>query len=161
MQVSGSLKFDGAATDRANPQRLAKLVGIKPRDLVFLAGSTQAPEEAFAVECFRRLSSEHPELRLILVPRHPERFDEVARMVEKASGCVWQRRSQFHDAGAMSRSCVLLVDTIGELGAWWGAAHIGFVGGSLGSRGSQNMSRRPMAWRSRSGRARAFATSFR
>ncbi|MCA9207069.1 MAG: 3-deoxy-D-manno-octulosonic acid transferase [Planctomycetales bacterium] len=140
VQVSGSLKFDGAATERANPatQRLAKLVGIEPGDLVFLAGSTQAPEEAFAVECFRRLSPEHPELRLILVPRHPERFDEVARILE-ASSCMWQRRSQLHDAGAMSEARILLVDTIGELGAWWGAAHIGFVGGSLGSRGGQNM----------------------
>jgi 3-deoxy-D-manno-octulosonic-acid transferase len=78
-------------------------------------------------------------LRLILVPRHPERFDVVARLLD-ASGLPWQRRSQLEPPakpGADTR--ILLVDTIGELGAWWGTATIAFVGGSFGSRGGQNM----------------------
>jgi 3-deoxy-D-manno-octulosonic-acid transferase len=138
ISVTGSLKFDGAATDRANlaTARLAALAGFADDDIVFLAGSTQEPEEALALAAFRQLSSAHPRLRMVIVPRHPDRFAAVAAMLD-ASGVAWQRRSELpshkRDAG------VLLVDAVGELGAWWGAAQIGFVGGSLSNRGGQNM----------------------
>lgn len=147
VRVTGSLKYDGAQTDRGNPrtQRLRRLAGLRTDDVVFLAGSTQAPEEQLAMAAYQRLAIEHPQLRLILVPRHPERFDAVADMLQ-ASGVAFVRRSQLDEADfvpsdypSTSTRPVLLVDTIGELGAWWGAAHIGFVGGSLGSRGGQNM----------------------
>ena len=62
-----------------------------------------------------------PRLRLILVPRHPERFDEVAALLA-ASGVAWQRRSQLDVEGVRAEARVLLVDTVGELGAWWGTA---------------------------------------
>jgi 3-deoxy-D-manno-octulosonic-acid transferase len=85
---------DGAETDRNNPttQRLAKLAGLEPRHVVFLAGSTQESEEEVVLETYRRLSSPWPDLRLIVVPRHPERFDAVARLLD-ASGVAWQRRT--------------------------------------------------------------------
>jgi 3-deoxy-D-manno-octulosonic-acid transferase len=138
--VTGSVKFDGARTERNPPQsrRLAQLAGIGDDDVVFLAGSTQAPEEQIAMESYLRLRERHPRLRLILVPRHPERFDEVAALLDRA-GVAWQRRSQLERDGANRAARVLLVDTIGELGAWWATAAVGFVGGSLGSRGGQNM----------------------
>ncbi len=124
----------------------------------FLAGSTQAPEERLALEAFQALAGEHPRLRLIIVPRHPHRFDEVASLLDQ-SGVAWQRRSELDkgrkaeggrrkaaDGGTIevpssaALSRILLVDTVGELGAWWGTAAIGFVGGSLfSSRGGQNM----------------------
>lgn len=138
--VTGSIKFDGAQTDRGNAttRRLAALAGIEPQDRVFLAGSTQAPEERLAVEAYQTLSKEDPALRLVIVPRHPERFDEVATMLDQ-SGVQWQRRSQLERWSGAVAPRVLLVDTVGELGAWWGTADIAFVGGSLGSRGGQNM----------------------
>ena len=150
VQVTGSMKYDGAQTDRNNPAtcRLAAVAGIEPDDIVFLAGSTQEPEESIALEVFRRLSPDWPQLRLIIVPRHPERFEFVARMLD-ASGVAWQRRTRLgagseeqgaghkNDGSPMPR--VLLVDSVGELGAWWGTAQIAFVGGSLGNRGGQNM----------------------
>jgi 3-deoxy-D-manno-octulosonic-acid transferase len=164
--ISGSLKYDGAQTDRKNPrtQALRELAGISDHEIVFLAGSTQEPEEQYAVDIFRRLAPQHPRLRLIIVPRHPERFDAVAKLLE-ASNLRWQRRSELANQppakpGAASVSLVqslnrsaisqppappgvpapvLLVDTIGELGAWWGVAQIAFVGGSFGDRGGQNM----------------------
>lgn len=140
VNITGSMKFDGAQTNRGNPatRRLSELAGISENDIVFLAGSTQEPEEALAIATFRELSAEHPRLRLILVPRHRERFDEVARLLD-ASGLPWQRRSRLEADGADSRAQILFVDAIGELGAWWGTAEIAFVGGSLGSRGGQNM----------------------
>src|SRR5689334_10774979 len=92
--VTGSLKYDGAQTDRNNPrtQSLRQLASIAGDDIVFLAGSTQDPEEQYALDIFRRLSPQHPPLRLILVPRHPERFDAVAQLLD-ASSIPWQRRS--------------------------------------------------------------------
>lgn len=140
VQVTGSIKFDGACTDRMNAttQRLAALAGIVPRDIVFLAGSTQAPEESLALAAFRALAAKHDALRLILVPRHPERFAEVARLLDD-SGIRWQRRSSLESAGPDPQARVLLVDAVGELAAWWGTARIAFVGGSLGKRGGQNM----------------------
>jgi 3-deoxy-D-manno-octulosonic-acid transferase len=104
VNVTGSVKFDGAMTDRNNPQsqRLAGLAGIESTDVVFLAGSTQHPEEALAIQAFRTLASKFPALRLILVPRHPERFEEVARLLER-SGLHWQRRSALsQEPGARS-----------------------------------------------------------
>lgn len=160
VRVTGSLKFDGAQGDRSNAktQQLAKLAGISPHDVIFLAGSTQDPEERLALEAFTALAEKHPRLKLILVPRHPHRFDEVAALLDQ-SGLPWRRRSQLNaseiDQGAVANQKIspfgpyttlsspfriLLVDTVGELGAWWGTAAIGFVGGSLfSSRGGQNM----------------------
>jgi 3-deoxy-D-manno-octulosonic-acid transferase len=168
VNATGSLKFDGAQTDRANPRtaELRRLVGLHDGDPVLLVGSTQVPEEEYALTVLERLSADFPKLRLIIVPRHPERFAEVAELVA-ASGLPWQRRSEAPPAmrsiaasaegsslkapvnslanDGISREAtprpwrVLLVDTIGELGAWWGAATIGFVGGSFGDRGGQNM----------------------
>ena len=138
--VTGSIKFDGALTDRLNPatQRLRSLWHLADDDVVFLAGSTQHPEEQLAVEVFKTLAGAHPRLRLILVPRHPERFDEVAEMLAR-QGLDWQRRSQLNESSPDGRAAILLVDMVGELGAWWGTARTGFVGGSMGSRGGQNM----------------------
>jgi 3-deoxy-D-manno-octulosonic-acid transferase len=141
VQVTGSLKYDGAQTDRQNPrtQALRELAGISADDIVFLAGSTQEPEEQIALDVFRRLSPAYPRLRLILVPRHPERFNEVANHLD-ASNFRWTRRSLLAPRSSPPASArVLLVDSVGELGAWWGAAHVAFVGGSFGTRGGQNM----------------------
>jgi 3-deoxy-D-manno-octulosonic-acid transferase len=152
VHVTGSMKFDGAQMDRDNPatRQLAALAGFAPNNVIFLAGSTQEPEEQLALDAFRRLSRRHPNLRLVLVPRHPERFDAVARMLSD-SGVGWQRRSALASPSAPSTPNpdsrpptpasppVLLVDAVGELGAWWGTASIAFVGGSLGRRGGQNM----------------------
>jgi len=141
LHVTGSVKFDGATTDRNNARtvQLKQLAGIGHSDIVFLAGSTQHPEEAYALEAYREAARQHPQLRLIITPRHPERFSEVASMLD-ASGIAWQRRTQLEQTPAAgSDARVLLVDVVGELGAWWGASHIAFVGGSMGKRGGQNM----------------------
>jgi len=155
IHVIGSLKFDGAVSDRNNPAtvRLRELAGIAKDDTVFLAGSTQSPEESFAVDVYEHLKEDFPQLRLILVPRHPERFDEVAAMLD-ARKVLWDRRSLLKDssdapptAESLEGGCshkavrprILLVDSVGELGDWWGMAAIAFVGGSMGTRGGQNM----------------------
>jgi len=147
IHVTGSIKFDGASTNRDNPatRKLRELWGLTDQHFVLLAGSTQESEEAVALRAFERLAAGHPRARLILVPRHPERFNEVAALLEQ-SPATWQRRSELQDGPPASTDhvaspepSVLLVDVIGELGAWWGTARAGFVGGSMGRRGGQNM----------------------
>ncbi len=140
--VTGSLKFDGATTDRDNPRTrtLRALADITDDEVVFIAGSTQSPEELYAIEIYQELSPQYPNLRLIVVPRHPERFEEVAKLMVH-SGLDWARRTELEarNCEAAKPPSAILVDTVGELGAWWGTATIGFVGGSFGSRGGQNM----------------------
>lgn len=140
VHVTGSVKFDGVETNRNNPNtsQLREQFGFAAEDIVFLAGSTQAPEEAYALENYHKLLPDFPNLRLVLVPRHPERFDEVAQLLDKA-GVSYERRSTIPPSAFSLPPSVVLVDTVGELGAWWGLATIGFVGGSFGSRGGQNM----------------------
>jgi 3-deoxy-D-manno-octulosonic-acid transferase len=75
----------------------------------------------------------------VLVPRHVERTAEIAALLD-AAGVAWQRRSRLEQQGGNPHARILLVDTTGELGWWWGMATIAFVGGSLdGKRGGQNM----------------------
>jgi len=142
--VSGSVKYDGAQSDRHNSRtrQMRELFGIQPDQLVWVAGSTQAPEEEIVLSIYRQAIVTHPNLRLILVPRQKDRFDEVARILEK-SGLTFLRRSQLSPAHCPLPTAycpLLLVDTIGELGAVWGLADVAFVGGSLdGKRGGQNM----------------------
>jgi 3-deoxy-D-manno-octulosonic-acid transferase len=153
--VTGSIKYDGALTARDNPRTAAlkDLFGVTADDLVWVAGSTLAPEEEVVLGIYQRAKEMHPNLRLFLVPRQPDRFDEVARLLEK-SGLEFVRRSAMTSdkpdiqarEGVVSPSLarrahtVVLVDTIGELGPLWGLADVAFVGGSLdGRRGGQNM----------------------
>jgi len=142
IRITGSIKFDGADTDRNNPEteRFRELAGISAKDIVFLAGSTQHPEESFAIDCYEHLKKDFPQLRLIIVPRHPERFGEVSALLD-AKEILWERRSALpHVIGTPGEHArVLLVDAVGELGGWWGTAAIAFVGGSMGKRGGQNM----------------------
>jgi 3-deoxy-D-manno-octulosonic-acid transferase len=176
VHVTGSMKFDGAQTERDNPatRRLAAMAGFSGDDVVWLAGSTQEPEESIVLDIFSRLAKEFPRLRLVIVPRHPDRFDAVARLIDQ-SGIAWQRRTELtchpersegspvgaavqlppqqdskvgttvelspqrNSLQSQQRPRILLVDAVGELGAWWGTAQIAFVGGSFGRRGGQNM----------------------
>lgn len=145
IDVTGNIKFDGATPDREHPEvamRRAMLSLNAPQEegerTVWLCGSTQSPEESLCLQAMSELLPRFPGLRMILVPRHAERFDEVAKLVE-ASGLPWIRRSQLTDAPTGTQWRVLLADSVGELRWWWGLADIGFVGGSFGSRGGQNM----------------------
>ena len=140
LHVTGSIKFDGVATDRSNPatESLRKLFRLSQAETVFMAGSTQEPEERLALQTWLECRKESPALRLILVPRHRERFDEVAKLIRDA-GVDVMRRSSWETSKRPSSAAVILLDTIGELSACWGLADIAFVGGSFGNRGGQNM----------------------
>jgi 3-deoxy-D-manno-octulosonic-acid transferase len=97
--VTGNIKFDRVESDRQNPKtaELRHSFSIQPDEQVFIAGSTQSPEEAFALDTWQSLRTEFPRLRLVLVPRHKERFEEVAALVHQR-GLPLRRRSQSRDA---------------------------------------------------------------
>jgi 3-deoxy-D-manno-octulosonic-acid transferase len=138
VSATGNVKYDGVQTERDNPRTraMAELFGIQPGETVWVAGSTQEPEERLCLETYAKARRLHPHLRLILVPRHRERFDEVAALLER-SGLPFVRRSRMSPGQAAP---IILGDSMGELGAIWGLADIAYVGGSLdGKRGGQNM----------------------
>jgi 3-deoxy-D-manno-octulosonic-acid transferase len=141
-RVTGSLKFDNAPRSRDTRQVAERInwAGVDAWHRVWCFGSTQAGEETLAMNVYHRLRQQHPELRLILVPRHPERFNQVAELITEAGDRVLRRSrddSQYDEQWDSDE--VILVDTIGELRHWWGVAHIATVGGSFGDRGGQNM----------------------
>lgn len=138
--VTGSVKFDNVAFDRQAPEvaALRTAVGIRPEQRVWLMGSTQSHEELPAVRALQNLQPDFPELKLIVVPRHPDRFDDVAKEIER-SGVRLLRRSSVVAPVPIDSWDVLLVDSVGELKWWWGLAEIAIVGGSFGARGGQNM----------------------
>lgn len=145
IQVTGSIKFDHVQTSRDNPktQDLRSLFNLRDEETVFIAGSTQEPEEVYILNTYQELKPEFPDLRLIIVPRHKERFDQVAETIRKTK-LPLVRKSELAEGNRIPdelslTSPVILLDTLGELSACWGLADIAFVGGSLGSRGGQNM----------------------
>lgn len=139
--VTGSMKYDNVTTRSGDGPQARASMGLDEKDVVWIAGSTHAPEERILVEIYTRLQKERPELRLVLAPRHNERADDVARMVELA-GLKPVRRSlqtaATPNAGGSGES-VLIVDTLGELSRLYAGADLVFVGGSLIPHGGQNI----------------------
>jgi 3-deoxy-D-manno-octulosonic-acid transferase len=144
VSITGSVKYDGLESDRNNQRtrELRKELGLSHSDLIFVAGSTMEGEEAAALAAYRAARLQHPSLRLIVVPRHAERFQEVAVWLELSGETVVRRSNPLKEPGPKSGAAppVILIDTIGELAAVWGLADLAFVGGSLvPGRGGQNM----------------------
>ncbi|MGB0738507.1 MAG: 3-deoxy-D-manno-octulosonic acid transferase [Planctomycetaceae bacterium] len=142
LHVTGSVKFDGVQTSRENAATIAlrKALAIPTEARVLVCGSTQDPEEKLGIDAWQVLRRDFPDLYLILVPRHRERFDQVATTVTEA-GHPLLRKSQAGSECSVGTGpeTIRLLDTIGELGACWGLADFAFVGGSFGNRGGQNM----------------------
>jgi 3-deoxy-D-manno-octulosonic-acid transferase len=138
--VTGNLKADGfAATTgeraRQRLQELTRLLGLRTGTLMLVGGSTHAPEERLLAEAWRAAV---PTARLVLVPRHPPRVDDVERDLA-ALGLDAQRLTRLRAGEAVDPSRPLIVDTIGELEAIYALSDLVFVGGSLTAHGGQNV----------------------
>jgi 3-deoxy-D-manno-octulosonic-acid transferase len=107
-----------------------------------VAGSTLDGEEEALLQAWPTVLAVEPDLLLVIAPRHPERFNHVAALLEK-SGAAWVRRSSWpsHWAGAprlLAPGQIVLLDTIGELASVYSLAAVAFVGGSLIPAGGHN-----------------------
>ena len=131
LMETGNLKFD-LPTGTALPPSLDWLAS---RSAVLVAGSTHEGEESALLAAWPAFAQQHPHCALVLVPRHPERFDAVARQIESA-GFPVRRRSQGDRLGP--DDSVYLADTMGELRTWYAHATACFIGGSLAPIGGHN-----------------------
>ncbi len=135
--VAGNLKFDVAPPpSREIVASLRDSFDRCATEPVLVCGSTLEDEEGALLSAFRTILSNHPKAVVIVAPRHPERFAEVAELVEKLGFRMW-RRSLW--SGEPLAGGVFLVDSIGELAAIYSLATVAFVGGSLVPRGGHNI----------------------
>jgi 3-deoxy-D-manno-octulosonic-acid transferase len=136
VRVAGNLKFDQPIPDAVDSRVWRGRLGIRGEALVWVAGSTHPGEEEAILRVFARVREHHPNLRLVVAPRAPERFGEVEALARRMGFSVL-RRSEAE--GSRERlTDVILLDTIGELAQVYGIAGVGFVGGSLIPKGGQN-----------------------
>ena len=140
VSVTGSIKFDVVIPPAAlaTGALLRQQFGVRP---VFLCASTREGEEGMILEAFQAARASLPQdVLLLIVPRHPQRFDEVAAMVADR-GLSLQRRSSLAAAGTGidPSTDVVLGDSMGEMFAYYSACDLAFIGGSLQPLGGQNL----------------------
>ena len=135
MQVSGNLKFEIAAPKETS-LTIELRRAISATTPVLVCGSTVEGEEEILLHAFQQVLRQWPHIVMVLAPRHPERFESVAQLVD-ASGVSFWRRSGWR--GAPLAGGVFLLDSIGELAPIYSLATVAFVGGSLVPRGGHNI----------------------
>ena len=142
VHVTGMLKYDTAeVAERLDGQdELAAAMGIVPADKLIVCGGTGPGEEKILLDVFAKLKRDHPAAKLAIVPRKPERFDEVAKLIA-AAGLPVARRSQRPDGcdADIPDGAVLLGDTMGELRKFYALGDCAFVGRSLVAMGGSDM----------------------
>lgn len=144
LQILGNLKYEAAADP--TPAHLPNFGA----EQIWIAASTVGPnergsithhqvdEDVIVIDAFKTLSSEFPKLLLIIAPRQPARFAEVARKLS-ASGLPFLRRTELREDSTLPLPGILLLDSIGELAGLYAQANVVFVGGSLAPRGGHNI----------------------
>lgn len=150
VSVLGNLKFDGLKpVSKAREAELRQKLGLSEKSFVIVAGSTHEGEELALLRAFAALKKEHSrssDLHLILVPRHPERFEVVAQLI-KQEGFALARYSLNESlagsgtagGGVGNLNPVYLLDTIGQLFDFYSLASVAFVGGTLAPIGGHNI----------------------
>lgn len=133
--TTGNLKYDSPEPPPL-PELEALVRRAADRRAVLVAGSTMRGEEALVLDAFARIGNGRRAL-LVLVPRHPERWDAVARLVEER-GLRILRRSRPEDVPGRSEVDVLLLDSLGELASLYRVATAAFIGGTLVPTGGHN-----------------------
>ncbi|MEP6221516.1 lipid IV(A) 3-deoxy-D-manno-octulosonic acid transferase, partial [Marinobacter sp.] len=145
VSVTGSIKFDVEVSDEVRAESSGLRAALGADRPVWIAASTHDGEDRQILEAHQQILEHFPNALLMIVPRHPERFDDVARLID-AMGLSLVRRSQSgSDGGGKVGSEVYLGDTMGELLMLYGASDVAFVGGSLIERGGHNPLE-PAAW---------------
>ncbi len=139
IRVTGTMKFDTAPPPEsfdADVTNLAQSMGLRTgEEPIWVCGSTGPGEERIILGIFKELLAIYPALRLVLVPRHPERFEEIAELIQSTGFRALRRSRRLQDIktpnDTTGRSPVILGDTMGELRKFYGLADVVFVGRSL------------------------------
>ena len=140
--VTGNIKFDNTSDAVHISKTQTCISANKPfeDEFIWVAGSTHDPEEQVVVDTYKSLKSSFPQLRLVIVPRHPERGNEICDLIKKEGLNYLQRSNSTNtEIAHADGSSIIVIDTIGELTSWWQRADAAFVGGSMTGRGGQNM----------------------
>ncbi len=134
IEVMGNLKFDISAN--ITQEEIQKYKDELKTDnfKVFIAASTHKGEDEIAIDSFKSLKVQHREAKLLLVPRHPQRYDEVCVLLNKA-GLRWGKRSQNDN---FAEKDIILLDTMGELSKLYSICYLAFIGGSFSDTGGHN-----------------------
>ncbi len=134
--VTGNIKHDAPADEGDAPVIWQRLLGVPAGASVWIAGSTHRGEESLVLDAHAGARARHADLVLIVAPRHPERVDEVERLIADR-GLAVVRRSELPKA--RKEGAVIVLDTVGELAQLYQLADVVFVGGSLVPSGGHNM----------------------
>jgi 3-deoxy-D-manno-octulosonic-acid transferase len=140
IRVTGNCKFDlpGDELDAAARERLGEELGVDPRRRWIVAGSTHPGEETLMLRALRQVRAQVPGVSLLLCPRHPDRFNEVAELVRR-EGLTLARSSQIDPAAPAPQADVTLLDRMGKLGEAYGLGEIAIVAGSFAPIGGHNL----------------------
>jgi len=136
VKTLGNIKFDVDIPQTTIDQGRQLKTGLFGGRFVWLIASTHKGEEAIFLEIFKQLKEKIPELLLVLVPRHPERFGEVKKLCDLQRYNVVTRTS---GAAVQNNTDVYLVDSMGELKMFYAASDVAFVGGSMVPTGGHNI----------------------
>jgi 3-deoxy-D-manno-octulosonic-acid transferase len=144
VDVTGNVKFDAKPPQPGEVvSRLEKAIHGAERGPVVVAASTMAGEEALLLAAWQEIRRQHARALLILAPRHPARFDQVAQLLSRG-GRTFVRRTELARTDTLQRDQlaaneILLLDTVGELAGIFALANLVFMGGSLVATGGHNL----------------------
>ncbi len=150
VHVLGNLKFESSyqLVEAENPFTRDDF-GLTAEECLFIGGSTFPGEEEMLIRIYDRLHARHPEVRLLLAPRHPRRFEEAAQVILSSGHPLWRRSTGFREGGPEADPPILLLDVMGELKNVYGLSDLVFIGKSMGltpaGAGGQNPLE-PAAW---------------
>jgi 3-deoxy-D-manno-octulosonic-acid transferase len=141
IQVIGNAKYDGLAAKVSPALRdeITRRLNVKENERFFVAGSTHPGEDEIVINVYRKLLERYPDFRLILVPRHIERTNDVVQLAEGAGFHDVIKLSEINNGRPRNNESVIIVDVIGELFKVYSLASIVFCGGSLVPKGGQNI----------------------
>ena len=138
LMIAGNIKFDVALNSELSSEssRLKLDWSSQNNRRIFLAASTHRGEDEIVLDAYKKIRKNYPEILLVMVPRHPERFSEVAQLCLEHGLSIVKRSDGVRPE---IRDQVLLGDTMGELMLFYGACDVSFVGGSLVPSGGHSL----------------------
>lgn len=141
VKVTGNMKFDVKVSqfNQNIVNEYKNKLGILNSHKVFVAGSTHSTEEAILLQAYKKLLKSYPELKLIFVPRHPERSDEVKKLVDDYGFKAVKISTFVNKNRKLEEKEIFILDTVGQLMNYYAIADVVFVGGSLVKTGGHNI----------------------